>query len=405
MIKYQITQNKYDCCGCRSCEQICSKHAIEMKADEEGFLYPHVSLDKCIECGLCNKVCPIENPCKSEDHPLHIFAAQHKDSAVLQASSSGGIFTLLAEGVLRQNGTVYGAAFDKNMYLKHIKINNIGQLDLLRGSKYVQSDIGQTYLQVKEDLNVGKMVYFTGTPCQVQGLKLFLRKNYDNLLTSDLICHGTPSYKIFANTLKHIEQERKGKVFSYSFRDKNVGGWSCSSSSSYRDSKSQKNIYLKYDRNMAAYFQAFIEGQMMRYVCYKCPFCHIYRSGDITLADCWGIHRFRPDFPNITNGVSMVLINTEKGYTTWNSLCAETYNIPIEEKDAIANNANLRRPTPMPPQRTDCYVNAFEYYSKFLKAYQPKTKEIIMFYVRYYLRHTPIFYKLYRTLKKNILEK
>ena len=399
MIRYQITQSKYDCCGCRACEQICSKHAIEMQTDEEGFLYPHVSLDKCIECGLCNKVCPIENPNKSNSHPIHIFAAQNKDHAVLQASSSGGIFTLLAKSILKKSGVVYGAAFDKNMYLKHIRIDDANQLELLRGSKYVQSDIGQTYLQVKEDLNAEKLVYFTGTPCQVHGLKLFLRKDYDNLLTSDLICHGTPSHKIFANTLKHIEHDRKGKIFSYSFRDKNIDGWSCSSSSTYKDNKSMKNIYLKYDRNMSAYFNAFIDGQLMRYVCYKCPFCHVYRTGDITLADCWGIRKFKPDFPNITNGVSMVLVNTEKGNDAWNKLTFDTIYMPIKEEDAIANNPNLQRPTPMSSQRKHSYMNAFNDYPQFLRTCQPKTKEIIKFYSRYYLRHNSTFYNLYRTLK------
>lgn len=406
MIKYQTTQSKYDCCGCRACEQICPKQAIEMRTDEEGFLYPHVLLEKCIDCELCNKVCPIEHPCNPDSHPIQIVAAQHKDSAVLQSSSSGGIFSLLAEYVLKHEGVVYGAAFDKNMYLKHIRIDDENKLEKLRGSKYIQSDIGQTYLQTKEDLKAGRLVYFTGTPCQVHGLKLFLRKNYDNLLTSDLICHGTPSYEIFANTLKHIEHNRKGKIFSYSFRDKNIGGWSCSSSSSsYKNEQSKKNKYLKYDRNMSAYFQAFIGGHLMRYVCYKCPFCHVHRPGDITLADCWGIHKFRPDFPNITGGVSMVLVNTEKGNDIWNSICADTIHMPVNEKDAVAYNANLRRPTPMPSEREHSYMNAFEHYPQFLKRYQPKAKEVMMLYIRFYLRHTPVFYSLYRTLKRICLKK
>lgn len=405
MIRYQTTQSKYDCCGCRSCEQICPRQAIEMKTDEEGFLYPHIILEKCIDCGLCNKVCPIEHPCKPESHPIQVIAAQHKNPVVLQASSSGGIFSLLAEHTLKQKGVVYGAAFDGNMYLKHIRIDEEHQLERLRGSKYIQSDICQTYTQAKDDLKAGRLVYFTGTPCQVHGLKLFLRKDYDNLLTSDLICHGIPSYEIFANTLKHIEHNRKGKIFSYSFRDKNIDGWSCSSSSFYKDEQSKKNKYLKYDRNMSAYFQAFIDGHLMRYACYKCPFCHVHRPGDITLADCWGIHKFRPDFPNIAGGVSMVLVNTERGNAIWNSVCSDTIHMPINEKDAVANNANLRRPTPMPAERTHSYVNAFEHYPQFLKKYQPGTKEIIRFYARYYLRHTPALYGLYCALKRICLRK
>ena len=143
---------KDKCTGCGLCKNICPQHCITMKEDEEGFLYPHVLLEKCIDCGLCNKVCPIEHPCNPDSHPIQIVAAQHKDSAVLQSSSSGGIFSLLAEYVLKHEGVVYGAAFDKNMYLKHIRIDDENKLEKLRGSKYIQSDIGQTYLQTKEDL-------------------------------------------------------------------------------------------------------------------------------------------------------------------------------------------------------------------------------------------------------------
>ena len=156
---------------------------------------------------------------------------------------------------------------------------------------------------------------------------------------------------------------------------------------------------------MYAYFQAFIRGHLMRYVCYKCPFCHVHRSGDITLADCWGIYKFKPDFPNITGGVSLILVNTEKGNVVWNNICTDVVQMPIEEKDAVANNANLRRPTPMPSEREHSYVNAFIHYPQFLKRYQPKTKEIIMLYAKYYLRHTPVFYCLYRIVKRICLKK
>lgn len=156
---------------------------------------------------------------------------------------------------------------------------------------------------------------------------------------------------------------------------------------------------------MSAYFQAFIGGHLMRYVCYKCPFCHVHRPGDITLADCWGIYKFRSDFPNIAGGVSMVLVNTERGNAIWNSVCADAIHMAINEKDAAAYNANLRRPTSMPSEREHSYVDAFEHYPQFLKRYQPKAKKVIMLHTRFYLRHIPVFYSLYRTLKRICLKK
>ena len=226
MIKFDSSHDKYDCCGCRACEQVCPKQAIVMETDDEGFLYPKIDACKCINCGLCNKVCPIEVGNISVEHPLAVYAAQYQNNKVLNNSSSGGIFSLIANYVFSKYGVVYGAAFDDDMYLQHIRITDIEELNKLRGSKYVQSDIEDTYKQAKTDLENGALVYFTGTPCQIQGLKLFLRKHYANLLTTDLVCHGTPSYKVFANTLREIEAKKHGRIYSYLFRDKSVGGWS-----------------------------------------------------------------------------------------------------------------------------------------------------------------------------------
>lgn len=263
MIRYDSSHDKHDCCGCRACEQACPKQAIVMETDSEGFLYPRIDAGKCVNCGLCNRVCPIETGSGSAAHPLGVFAAQCHDDDILRNSSSGGMFSLIATYVLEKGGTVYGAAFDGEMYLRHIRITDKEMLCDLRGSKYVQSDIGNTYTQAREDLKNGLPVYFTGTPCQIQGLKLFLRKDYDKLLTTDLVCHGTPSYKIFANTMHHIEEKRQGKIFRYLFRDKKVGGWSCSSSSSaFRRFKDNKEVFLPRSNDMSAYYNAFISGSI-----------------------------------------------------------------------------------------------------------------------------------------------
>jgi coenzyme F420-reducing hydrogenase beta subunit len=177
MIKYHFTQNKYDCYGCRSCEQICPKNAIEMTFDEEGFLYPILKENICIDCGLCNKVCPIEIKKSNLVEAIKIaIAAQALDKNILNKSSSGGLFTLLATSILKSGGTVYGAAYTSNMYVTHLRVTSLEELEALRGSKYVQSDINNTYKQALSDLKKDIPVLFSGTPCQIHGLKLFLRK-------------------------------------------------------------------------------------------------------------------------------------------------------------------------------------------------------------------------------------
>lgn len=391
MIKYDSSHDKHDCCGCRACEQACPKQAIVMETDSEGFLYPRIDAGKCVNCGLCNRVCPIETGSGSTAHPLGVFAAQCHDDNILRNSSSGGMFSLIAAYVLEKGGTVYGAAFDGEMYLRHVRITDKEMLCNLRGSKYVQSDIGKTYTQAREDLKNGLPVYFTGTPCQIQGLKLFLRKDYDKLLTTDLVCHGTPSYKIFANTIHNIEKKRQGKIFRYLFRDKKVGGWSCSSSSSaFRRFKDNKEVFLPRSNDMSAYYNAFISGSMMRYACYCCPFANVHRPGDITLADCWGVEKIVPDFPNMKKGVSTVLVNNSKGMDVWNAVSAKTVNRQIAEADAVANNANLHHASPLPEGRSTCYGLAFNDYGKFLDKYRPSAKENIKFYLKYHIKRLPV---------------
>ena len=191
-------EDKSKCCGCRACEQICPIEIIHMEEDTEGFIYPQVG-DKCIECKLCEKVCPLLNDNKklSEEFVPKVYAAHIKDEEILVNSSSGGIFTALAEAVLRQQGMVFGAAYNEEMNVEHICINKIDDLHKLRGSKYVQSNTLATYGQVKQILGKERYVLYVGTPCQIAGLKRYLGKVYERLITVDLVCHGTPSPKIF----------------------------------------------------------------------------------------------------------------------------------------------------------------------------------------------------------------
>ena len=365
-----ILSTEHLCLECRACEQICSKHAISMQENAEGFSYPKIDMDKCVDCGLCVKVCPAIHADDIKSNSCDVYAAQLKDKTILKKSSSGGVFSLIAEHVINSGGIVFGAAWDEHLQLRHIGVDTIDALQKLRGSKYVHSDIGDTFVQARGNLKSGRLVYFTGTPCQIAGLKLFLRKDYTNLITSDLVCHGTPSQKLFNLFVKGIEKDRNVRLIDYQFRDKKVFGWSCSSSSSSINRKTGKKKYLFYDRNMVGYFQAFIKGHITREDCYKCPFACPERVSDITLADYWDISSHHPGFPNRREGVSLILINSTKGRNLLDLLeknvilCKSTLASALK-----TSNHNLKAPTPRPSERDNAYTEAFSNFESFRDKY------------------------------------
>lgn len=402
MIKYALTSNDSDCCGCRACEQVCAHHALSMKPNNEGFLYPVLDTSKCVECGLCERVCPMMHPEKAQHEEGMAIVTQNTDSEDLKTSSSGGGFIAIAKYVLSKDGVVYGAAYQDSPTVAHERVDNINDLEKLKGSKYVQSDTRDVYSQIKVDLRNGKLVYFTGTPCQVAGLKLFLRKEYENLITSDLICHGTPSPRIFQNTVSHIEKYLDADFVDYSFRDKKVRGWSCSSSSSYKRHANGKVKYLNYSKDMEAYFKAFISGHLMRMNCYQCPFANTHRCGDITLADFWGVRKYMSDFPSVHKGVSLLLLNTEKGRKIMDAIKQTMYVRPIDMQTAIDTNANLRQPTPFNKERMNSYRLAFDNYPAFLKKYYQGNYLVnyLKVQVEYTIRKYPWLFTLVSNTKK-----
>lgn len=365
-----ILSTEHLCLECRACEQICSKHAISMQENAEGFSYPKIYMDKCVDCGLCVKVCPAIHADDIKRKSCDVYAAQLKDKTILKKSSSGGVFSLIAEHVIGSGGIVFGAAWDEHLQLRHIGVETIDALQKLRGSKYVHSDIGNTFIQARDNLKSGRLVYFTGTPCQIAGLKLFLRKYYTNLITSDLVCHGTPSQKLFNLFVKGMEKDRNVRLIDYQFRDKKVFGWSCSSSSSSINRKTGKKKYHFYDRNMVGYFQAFIKGHITREDCYNCPFACPERVSDITLADYWDVSDHHPEFPNRREGVSLILINSEKGRNLLDLLeknvilCKSTLTRALK-----TSNHNLKAPTPRPLERDKAYAEAFSDFESFRDKY------------------------------------
>ena len=392
MNKYFTSNDPAQCCGCRACEQVCGRKAISFSENGEGFLYPQIDSDKCVNCGLCEKVCPIANAEQNKLNEGATWAAQNQNLEDLKESSSGGGFIAIARYALSKGGVVYGAAYDEDHNVVHKRADSFEMLKPIMGSKYVQSDIADTYTQAKKDLQDGRFVYFTGTPCQIAGLKLFLRKDYANLLTSDVICHGTPSAKIFQNTISHIKKVEKGELMDYSFRDKRIHGWSCSSSSSWR--KGNTKHYLKYSKDMEAYFKAFISGDLMRMSCYNCPFATTMRVGDITLADHWGIRKEHPDFKEIRHGVSLIIVNSEKGSEIWGELEKQFNVIPISIDEASRHNHNLHSATPLTPSREVSYNLAFNDYTGFVEKYyegnyiKNRIKVEVEFFIR---RHERLF--------------
>ena len=290
--------DKSQCCGCSACLHICPKHSISFKEDREGFLYPNIDVSTCIDCGLCEKVCPVLN--QSEERvPLQVYAAKHTDDEIRMKSSSGGIFTLLAEQIIDKGGVVFGARFNDKWEVVHDYTETKEGLAPFRGSKYVQSNIGNSYKQVEEFLKTGREVMFTGTPCQIAGLKKFLRKDYKNLLTVDFVCHGVPSPMVWR---KYLEEEiaRQDRMTTYkvspiitgiNFRDKSMG-WKKFSfvlnlSKVSVDGEQILTLSSPFYEN--AYMRAFLTNLSLRPSCYACPAKAGKSRANITIGDFWGI--------------------------------------------------------------------------------------------------------------------
>ena len=305
-MNHLVIEDKKNCCGCSACYNICPNDAILMKEDEQGFLYPEVDSEKCVDCGICVKICPLqqENQAKT---PPKIYAVKAKDDEVRFNSSSGGAFTVLSDIVLEDKGIVYGAVFDENLKVHHIRCDDTQKRNLCRYSKYSQSDMGKIFSEVKKDLLDGRQVLFTGTPCQVDGLNCFLSGvNTEKLFLVDIICHGVLSPKLFSEFLKLIEKKRKKKVVGYCYRAKDFG-WSDLEKVTFDDGSQEVGTEF-----LQTWKKIFYENCDLRPSCYTCKYSTTPRSSDITIGDFWGIEKFSPDFVD-TKGVSMVLVNTDKG--------------------------------------------------------------------------------------------
>ena len=297
-----------DCTGCGACSHICPKNCINMVADNNGFLYPHINNDLCINCGICEKTCPVLNKNEQESIiSVTAYAAKTNEESIRKQSSSGGVFSVIAEETLKNNGIVYGAAFDNNFVVKHIGISSVDDLDLLRRSKYVQSDLNDSFKSVERNLKNGKNVLFTGTPCQVEGLLSYLKKPYENLITMDFVCHGVPAPNVWEYYKTLLEKQYNASITDVNFRDKSLG-WK---NSSLRVEFENGNVYCNTFRN-DPYMKAFLANFDLRESCYSCKFKNTIHKSDITVADFWGIDKIKPEIDD-DKGLSLLLVNTEKG--------------------------------------------------------------------------------------------
>lgn len=302
-------KKKQDCCGCAACVQVCPKQCIEMRADNEGFFYPKVCTVNCINCDLCEKVCPVIN--KNESRvPVNTVAAINTDENVRMKSSSGGIFSLLAKIVIEQDGVVFGVRFDNEWNVIHDYIDKEEDLDHFCGSKYVQSHIGNAFSQVRSYLQAGRMVLFSGTPCQVAGLYKYLRKDYGNLVTVDFVCHGVPSQKVWQSYLNYELKMKQGqtgegefKSFKkISFRNKTNGWKKYNIELIFSDSQR----YMQYFAENP-YMIGFINNLYLRPSCYHCAFRSFRSHSNFTLADFWGVENIHPEIDD-DKGVSVLFV-------------------------------------------------------------------------------------------------
>ena len=355
-----------------------------MQADEEGFLYPQVDATICIDCGLCEKVCPVINQ-NDIRKPNCVFAAINMDDNVRARSSSGGLFSLLAERIILHGGVVFGARFDEDWQVVISSAETISQIDVFRGSKYLQARVGDSYLQCKQYLDAGREVMYTGTPCQIAGLKRFLRKRYDNLVAVDFICHGVPSPEVWKRYLDDVVGSGTKTIRGINFRNKSIGWKRFSLAIDYCDEEQNKTLISPLDKN--PYLRVFLSDIILRPSCYKCPAKEGKSFSDITIADFWGVHNMVPSMDD-DEGTSLCLVNTEKGKSV---IPYEKMHHKSTSLDALRYNAAYYH-SAKPNPRRKAFFEAFE-----------KGDEDLHRIISYSLRPTPK-QKLKQLLKYPVVE-
>lgn len=361
---------KEECAGCTACMNICPQFAITMEVDQEGFLYPVTNEELCNECGLCQQICPFHNVKKVSGNfeQPRVYAAKHRDDNVRMNSSSGGMFTALSDYILLKGGIIYGAVFDEQHRVCHQKAETEHERNKFRGSKYVQSDLGGVFADIKNELKRGRKVLFTGTPCQNAGLHAFLNYDFDNLYLCDNVCHGTPSPLIFKDYIKYCENKNRSRITAYYCRYKGNGWHSHTEKSVYENGTEDYTSLLS-----QSYKNLFYSHMILRPACHNCKFCNFSRPSDITIADFWGVEKSMLDFDD-NMGVSLVLVNSPKGEALLENIKEQIVMRGSNMQDCLQHN--LQVPSEVSSQREQFWQEyrdkGFEYVLKKYAGYGAK---------------------------------
>lgn len=360
---------KVYCTGCTACVNSCPKNAIKMEYNNEGFLYPVVEQKKCVNCGLCKKKCPILNTKLNKS--LNIcYVGYTKDNNEIMKSSSGGIFCLLSNNILKDKGIVIGASFNEKQVLNHVVIEEKNEIQRLLGSKYMQSNLNGIFNLIKKEVNKRK-VLFVGTPCQVAGLKSYLGREYENLITIDLICHGVPSQKMFQKYIEYLEKINNDKLITYNFRDKSTGWDTYSNCVKFRRKEFKELASKNY------YMGLFLSNNALRESCYNCNFKLGNKYSDITLGDFWGIKNYYHEMYN-KNGTSAIIINTKKGNEVFNNISDFIMYKKCKIEEIIDGNNSLIKSSNRPNGREKFYIDIDNLeFSKLYYKYKPKKNNIL----------------------------
>lgn len=348
-----ITDNG-QCCGCTACANVCAHGAITMEPDALGFLYPKVDESKCVDCGLCDKVCAFnDNYDKSLNLPTpSVYGARHKDIDEVMKSRSGAAFVAISDYILERGGVVYGVGYKEHFHVAHKRATTKEERDEFRGSKYVQSDLTGIFKQVKEDLKNGLTVLFSGTGCQCAGLNAYVGKKLrENLILVDIVCHSVPGPYLWRDYLNWLEQKHCSSIVSFNFRNKTMYGWKAQV-----ETFSMNNGEEHSSKLFTKLFQSCL---IMRPSCSKCHFCNTTRPSDITLADFWDRGNNFPDVNKDNKGESLLLINTEKGREIFDAVKDKLNFFPTTSDKVM--QTHLREPSKIHP-RSKQFV---EYYEKY----------------------------------------
>ena len=352
-------QDKRECCGCTACASICNHEAIYMQVDEMGFKYPVVDISKCVECGLCEKVCAFQEhyDTASNFQEPFVYAVRHKNNKEIKTSRSGAMFTALSDFIFERKGIVYGVGFADHFRVVHKRITNREDCKDLKGSKYVQSDLTDIFRSVKKDLADGFPVLFSGTPCQTSGLHSFLgKKEWENLYLCDIVCHGVPSPKVWADYLEYVETKENRLIEKVNFRDK-VRGWKAHFESFVF--QGGKKIITR------TFTDLFYKHLILRPSCSSCKFTNTRRPSDITIADFWGWEKAVPGFNDDDLGCSLVFVNTPKGDQLFKHILPEIHAIQTDLAHCM--QPNLEHPSVFSPK-----------YDSFWEDYQRKGFDFVV---------------------------